>query len=62
MSQHVSVDSIDHAINQAIISLRYCLPNPLLWHGVAANACANSIEALTYQLHNLQARLSSWSH
>jgi len=56
------MDSIDHAINQAIISLRYCLPNPLLWHGVAANACANSIEALTYQLHNLQARLSSWSH
>jgi hypothetical protein len=62
MSEHLSMDSIDHAINQAIIALRYCLPNPNLWRGVAASSCANSIESLAHQLQNLQARLSSWAH
>jgi hypothetical protein len=56
------MDSIDHAINQAIVSLRFCLPNPTLWNGMAASACANSIEALAHQLQNLHARLSSWAH
>jgi hypothetical protein len=60
MFQHLSVDSIDYAINQAIVSLRYALPDFSTWSGPAANACANSIEALTAQLENLRARLSSW--
>jgi hypothetical protein len=55
------MDSIDHAINQAIVSLRFCLPNPNLWQGTAASACANSIEALAHQLQNLAVRLSSWA-
>jgi hypothetical protein len=54
------MDSIDYAINQAIVSLRYALPDFASWSGPAANACANSIESLTAQLENLRARLSSW--
>jgi hypothetical protein len=56
------MDSIDHAINQAIIGLRYCQPDPNLWRGSAASSCAATIEQLTSQLQNLLVRLSSWAH
>jgi hypothetical protein len=54
------MDSIDHAINQAIISLHYCQPNSNLWMGPAATSFANLIEALTRQLEILKVRLNSW--
>ena len=36
------------------------VPNPVLWQGSAATACAQAIEALAAQVLALQQRISSW--
>jgi hypothetical protein len=52
--------SIDFALRAAETRMLFAIPNPILWSGAAALACAESIERLTDDLRRLNARLSEW--
>ncbi|WP_296630996.1 hypothetical protein [Rhodoluna sp.] len=54
------MDAIDHTLINAASALRMAVPNPVLWQGSAASACAHSIENLAQQILALQQRISSW--
>jgi hypothetical protein len=59
-AEHLSMDAIDHTLMNAVTALRMAVPNPMLWQGQAATACAQAIEDLAAQLIAMQQRLSSW--
>jgi hypothetical protein len=54
------MNSIDFALKTAETRILFAIPNPLLWSGRASMACAESIEGLARDLHQLQTRLSEW--
>jgi len=56
------MDDIDFALDQATSVLRSSVPNPLLWSGVTATACAEAIERLAAELAGIRLRAeSAWS-
>lgn len=57
-----SMDDIDFALDHAVSVLRSSVPNPLLWSGVTATACAEAIERLANDLMGIRLRAdSAWS-
>jgi hypothetical protein len=54
------MNQIDLALRIAESRIQLAIPNPKLWSGFAAQACAESLERLAAELHGLQHRLASW--
>jgi hypothetical protein len=54
------MNQIDFALMNAQTRAKFAIPNPILWSGSASTACAESIELLAQELHELQRRLSEW--
>jgi hypothetical protein len=54
------MNQIDFALRTAESRIQLAIPNPQLWSGAAAQACAEALERLAAELHGLQHRLAAW--
>jgi hypothetical protein len=54
------MNQIDFALRAAETRIKFAIPNPNLWSGAAASACAEAIEHLAAELGQLQHRLGQW--
>jgi hypothetical protein len=54
------MNQIEFALRTAESRIQLAIPNPKLWSGSAAQACAESLERLAVELHALQQRITSW--
>lgn len=54
------MNQIDFALRMAETRMKFAIPNPNLWSGAAALACAESIERLAAELYSMQQRLKLW--
>jgi hypothetical protein len=54
------MNQLDFALKTAETRMNFAIPNPNLWSGSAAGACAESIERLVHDLRALQHRLNAW--
>jgi hypothetical protein len=61
MTQSREMDSVDHALALIITRLQSAIPDPVLWAGAASDACAQSIEKLTWEFAELRKRLKCWA-